>query len=390
MADQYGLFWNSISGDRIYDADSFAEWLNKFFTTGVFNGELEVVADSGMVVDVTAGYANINGKVRFFEQPQAFTLDPASGVYPRIDTIVIRSDSANRIITTEYVKGEYSGLNPVATPPTRTGGLYEIVLAEIYVSAGATQILSNDITDKRADDSVCGWVTSTVESVPMDQIVSQMTAQFMTWFDEMKDQLSEDAAGHLQQEIDTITGQLETLGNAVAVHTANFANDEGDGTSSSEAYSVGDYLVKYNGLRKVTAPIAVGDPINDSNTQSTKVGTELTALNAGLTWEEILPWTTVSANKTFTFSDTIENYHELLVEIVVNNRITSLLLPVAQITSEPYTSTAQYIISMMEADSSPTYNAYMQFYFSSSTTMVSVAANKTGWTGSICTKVLAR
>ena len=39
MANAYGLFWNSVSSDRVYDADSFAEWLNKFFTTGVFNGE---------------------------------------------------------------------------------------------------------------------------------------------------------------------------------------------------------------------------------------------------------------------------------------------------------------------------------------------------------------
>lgn len=211
MADQYGLFFNSINGDRIYDADSFSEWLNKFFTTGVFNGELEVTADSGMAVTVASGYANINGKVRFFEQSQTFTLDPASGVYPRIDSIVVRLDTTNRMITTEYVKGDYSGNNPQPTEPTRTGGLYEIVLAQIYVSAGATQILTNDITDTRADDSVCGWVTSTVEGVPMDQIVSQMQAQFLTWFDEMKDQLSEDAAGHLQGEIDTINGTMTTV-----------------------------------------------------------------------------------------------------------------------------------------------------------------------------------
>lgn len=285
MADQYGLFFNSINGDRIYDADSFSEWLNKFFTTGVFNGELEVTADSGMAVTVASGYANINGKVRFFEQSQTFTLDPASGVYPRVDSIVVRLDTTNRMITTEYVKGDYSGNNPQPTEPTRTGGLYEIVLAQIYVSAGATQILTNDITDTRADDSVCGWVTSTVEGVPMDQIVSQMQAQFLTWFDEMKDQLSEDAAGHLQQEIDAIEIQLNTLSGAVAVHTLDFADNEGEGTSASRAYEVGEYLMKYNGFRKVTSPISAGSPINESNSEATNVGAELQALNTGLTSE---------------------------------------------------------------------------------------------------------
>ena len=282
MADQFGLFWNSINADRTYDADSFAEWLRKFFTTGVFNGEMQVVPDSGMVVNVQPGYININGKVKFFDSVQAFTIEPASGVYPRIDTIVVRCDSTNRIITTEYVKGDYSGNAPVPTAPVRTGGIYEVVLAQIQVNAGATQILVNNITDTRADDDLCGWVTSTVEGVPMDQIVSQMQAQFLTWFDHMKDQLDEDAAGHLQQEIDQISAAVTSIGNAVQVHTSDFAINEGEGTAASRAYSVGEFLMWYNGLRKVTAPIAQGDPITDQNTADTKVGDELTSLKNGL------------------------------------------------------------------------------------------------------------
>ena len=285
MADQFGLFWNSINADRTYDADSFAEWLRKFFTTGVFNGEMQVVPDSGMVVNVQPGYININGKVKFFDSVQAFTIEPASGVYPRIDTIVVRCDSTNRIITTEYVKGDYSGNAPVPTAPVRTGGIYEVVLAQIQVNAGATQILVNNITDTRADDDLCGWVTSTVEGVPMDQIVSQMQAQFLTWFDHMKDQLDEDAAGHLQQEIDQISAAVTSIGNAVQVHTSDFAINEGEGTAASRAYSVGEFLMWYNGLRKVTAPIAQGDPITDQNTADTKVGDELTSLKNGLTVE---------------------------------------------------------------------------------------------------------
>lgn len=276
MADQYGLFWNSISGDRIYDADSFAEWLNKFFTTGVFNGELQVVPDSGMVVDVTSGYANINGKVKFFEQTQSFTIGTASGVYPRIDTIVIRCDTGNRIITTEYVRGEYSGLNPVPTAPVRSGGIYEIVLAEIYVSAGATQILVNDITDKRSDDSVCGWVTSTVEGVPMDQIVSQMQAQFMTWFDHMKDQLDEDAAGHLQMEIDT-------LSDAVEAHDIDLGIRE-TGTTASQMHRAGQYFMLDHRFCVATQNIAEGDTLEHLvNYKYANVGDELYELKAGLT-----------------------------------------------------------------------------------------------------------
>ena len=282
MADSYGLFWNSINSDRTYDADSFAEWLRKFFTTGVFNGEMQVIPDSGMVIDVEPGYVNINGKVRFFENMQAFTIDPASGVYPRIDAIVVRSDSAARAITCEYVKGDYSGNTPTAPTPTRTGGIYEIVLANIYVGAGATQILSNDITDTRADSDLCGWVTSTVEGVPMEQIVAQMQAQFMTWFDEMKDQLSEDAAGHLQQEIDILTAAVNSTATIVQKHDTDFAPTE-SGTIAEQMHSAGQYFMLDHRLCKAIANIAEGDTLSVGvNFEYVTVGDELTALNAGL------------------------------------------------------------------------------------------------------------
>ncbi len=260
MADQYGLFFNSINGDRIYDADSFSEWLNKFFTTGVFNGELQVTADSGMAVNVASGYANINGKVRFFEQSQTFTLDPASGVYPRIDTIVVRLDTTNRMITTNYVKGDYSGNNPQPTAPTRTGGLYEIVLAQVYISAGATQILANDITDTRADDSVCGWVTSTVEGVPMDQIVSQMTADFMTWFDHMKGQLSEDAAGNLQLQIDETNTRIDGVDTEIG---DTDISSLGDGTITGAVSALNNclpYLQEITGTTTTAGIITLAVP----------------------------------------------------------------------------------------------------------------------------------
>lgn len=305
MADQYGLFFNSVNGDRIYDADSFAEWLNKFFTTGIFNGELEVIADSGMVVDVTPGYANINGKVRFFEQAQAFTLDPASGVYPRIDTIVVRLDTTNRIITTEYVKGEYSGLSPVPTAPVRTNGLYELVLAEIYIGAGATQILSNDITDKRADDSVCGWVTSTVEGVPMDQIVSQMNAQFMTWFEAMKDQLSEDAAGHLQLEIDTLEGALNNLSTTVNNHNLSLGIVE-NGTTAEQLHRKGQFFVLNGRFCYAKEDIAEGDTFElATNYMYTEIGTQLSELKSGLPkFDNYVDMSAVSQNGTFTVPKT--------------------------------------------------------------------------------------
>ena len=208
MANAFGLFWDSISGDRVYNAASFEEWLKKFFTTGVFNGELEVTANGSMVVEVGIGYCNVDGKVRFFDQVQQFTISPANGTYPRIDTVVIERNDTNREITMKVVTGSYSGLNPQPTAPVRTGGVYQIVLAEVYVSAGATALTQANITDKRPDNSVCGWVVGTVDAIDVEQLTAQTNEQIMEWFENMKGQLSEDAAIHLQNQIDDINTEI--------------------------------------------------------------------------------------------------------------------------------------------------------------------------------------
>lgn len=208
MANQYGLFWNSVSSDRLYDADSFSEWLKKFFTTGVFNGDLQVLAASGMDVTVQTGYANIEGKVRFFDTATTFTLAPASGTYPRIDTIVVERNDTDREITVKYVQGTYSGNTPTPTAPVRAAGVYQIVLAQIYVAVGATEIAQGNITDTRPNNTLCGWVVGTVDRVDVEQMTAQVQDEMETWFEGMKDQLSEDAAINLQNQINTINSEI--------------------------------------------------------------------------------------------------------------------------------------------------------------------------------------
>lgn len=211
MANQYGLFWNSVSSDRLYDADDFSEWLYKFFTTGVFNGDLQVLATSGMDVEVQTGYANVEGKVRFFDTPTTFTIAPASGTYPRIDTIVVERNNTDREITLKYVTGSYSGNSPVPTAPVRAGAVYQIVLAQILVGVGVTELTQAVITDTRPDSALCGWVVGTVDEIDVDQMTAQTNAEIQEWFDNMKGQLSEDAAINLQNQIGTLTSLTTTV-----------------------------------------------------------------------------------------------------------------------------------------------------------------------------------
>ena len=243
----YGFFWDSEGDDRLYNADSFSDWLKKFFTTGVFYGDLQVTADEGMEVAVGAGYANISGKVRCFDQTGGLVIETAHATYDRIDTVVVERNDSDREIIIKIVKGGYSS-NPSPVAPVRADGVYQLVLAEVYVAAGATSITQSVITDKRADTDVCGYVTCPVDTFDFGQFATQFDAYlaefkaesaadwttwaaaektafeaweageksdyesweavrqaaFDTWFASIQDVLDEDTAGHLLNMINDI------------------------------------------------------------------------------------------------------------------------------------------------------------------------------------------
>lgn len=211
MANEHGLFWNSQNGDRVYDANDFSEWLKKFYTTGVFNGDLAVTASGGMTVSVSSGYVNIEGKVKLFSTPTTLTIATAGGTYERIDTVVAECNYSDREITVKVVTGAYS-TSPTATAPVRTAAAYQLVLAQIDVAAGATEITQKNITDKRMDSNVCGLVTGTVSQIDF----STVKAQFDSWFEDVKGTLDSDAAGNLKNQIDAANEKIETNASAIS------------------------------------------------------------------------------------------------------------------------------------------------------------------------------
>lgn len=163
-----------------------------------------------MTVTIGSGYANINGKVAMSDESTTLDIAAASGTLNRIDAVVLRRNDTDRLCSLLVVQGT-NATSPTVPELVRSNGIYDIRLAEIYVAAGAVKILTDNITDKRADSSVCGWVTGTVETIDSAQMLAQLTAQFDTWFAAMKDQLTTDAAGHLQTEIDAKKLKIKTL-----------------------------------------------------------------------------------------------------------------------------------------------------------------------------------
>lgn len=208
MAEQSGFFnSNVVNGnyDREYLAEDFAKYFASFVGNGIFGGksnELLVVqsTDAGMKVDVLPGMGWINGY--WYENTSKLTLniDVADGVLNRIDSVVIRWGKAERKAWLAIAKGAPAAV-AVAAAVQRTADYYELKLAEISVKAGTTKITQTEIKDTRLDSNVCGIVTGLIDQIDTTDLFAQYDAAFQTWFESIKGQLSEDAAGNLQNQI---------------------------------------------------------------------------------------------------------------------------------------------------------------------------------------------
>lgn len=167
MAIKYGFF-NSVNGDRTYNADDFNYFFQGIVSDGVFRlykNELEVEPKTGMTVRVLTGKAIC--KERYVENTAALDLAIRGGdTQARIDAIVIGTDLEERTCGI-YVKEGTPATTPTAPNLLDNANSKELALAYITVSANATTISANNITDKRADVTACGWVKLTNTSIAL-------------------------------------------------------------------------------------------------------------------------------------------------------------------------------------------------------------------------------
>lgn len=191
--------------DRVYSAESFAEYFASFIANGVFPNpatNLQVVANvpGDMTVRVKSGLGWINGYYCNNGGDYQLTLSPANGTLPRIDAVVLRWSRSNRSISLE-VKTGVAASSPSAPTLERSADNYELMLASISVVAGATSIAQANITDKRPDSTVCGWVKGVIDQIDTTDLFAQYDDAFRTWFDNLQSQLSGDVATNLQSQI---------------------------------------------------------------------------------------------------------------------------------------------------------------------------------------------
>ena len=154
MAEQFRFFGSAVGDTRQYNQPQFAEVLKTFIGNGYMadiDNELAVIASTpnAMSVEVGTGQGWINGYWYKNDASKSITIATADATHPRIDLIVLRLDTINaRSIVATVITGTPSSV-PVVPTLTETEQLWEIPLAQVYVGAAVTTIVSGNITDQR-------------------------------------------------------------------------------------------------------------------------------------------------------------------------------------------------------------------------------------------------
>lgn len=228
-------FFNSVNGDRKYQASDFAAFFNSLLTNGVFpnpSTNLQIISNNNMTVTLKSGKAWINGYCYINDSDLILPITTADGVLNRIDRVVIQYNTVNRAINAVVKKGVFAS-TPVAPTLKRDADAYELGIADISINAGATSIVQANITDLRQNQDMCGIVNSLI-TADTKTLFAQFTDSFNTWFNNIKNTLGSDVAGNLQNEINTLN---TTVTSSISNYKMQVITTDTDGNPTEIHYN---------------------------------------------------------------------------------------------------------------------------------------------------------
>lgn len=228
MALSFGFF-NSKNHDRKYSALQWSSIFDGLIHDGVYESygdKFQVKATTGIDLTVGSGRAWFDHTWTLNDTVMPLHADDSDFLLSRIDAVVIEVNNAQavRANAIKYVKGV-----PSSSPskPTLTNELHvhQYPIAFIYRKPGSTVITQSDI-ENAVGTSACPYVTGIIKHTSIDNLIAQWKAQwiewfestkkqfsqqtsdnqsaFDAWFDHVKDKLSTDQAGHLQNQVDEL------------------------------------------------------------------------------------------------------------------------------------------------------------------------------------------
>lgn len=191
--------------DRAIDSDTFSEYLKRMIgTNGIFSdlsSKMLVTAGEEMTVIVKPGDGFIEGKIFIEDKDRTLSIQ-ASESADRIDTVVVRSNKAERSTDLYVVKGT-AGTSPKQPELTREGDIYELGIANIYIPKVTTSISQDRITDTRLNSERCG-VAPTLGKIDTTELYLQYQTSLDKFLDTVAQAIDGTLAGNLQNQINDL------------------------------------------------------------------------------------------------------------------------------------------------------------------------------------------
>lgn len=178
-------FFNSLNGDRKYNAEQMSAIFNGIINDGVFAniGTAFKIQADGDNLDVTVGIGRawFNSAWIYNDAILALTAEASEMVLNRYDAVVIEINhtDAVRSGSIKIIKG-----TPASTPTypqmTHSDRVHQYPLAYIYRAGGSEVITQSNITN-RVGTSDCPYITGILQVVNIDNVVAQWQDQWETW-----------------------------------------------------------------------------------------------------------------------------------------------------------------------------------------------------------------
>lgn len=217
-------FFNSLNHDRVYDADDINSIFDGIITDGVFGNigsKFNVTPGSGMTVNVGTGKARFHQIFVENDANLVLQVSQSDVLLNRIDAVAIRVDRTmnGRIGNIVIVKGSPSQ-NPTAPTLSNDNQIWDMPIAYINVKANANKINSSDI-QYLVGRNTTPLITAPMQTLNVESYVGNMEGQFSDWFSNVKGKLSTDAAGNLQNQINTLKPKVDAVNNALDFNGQN-------------------------------------------------------------------------------------------------------------------------------------------------------------------------
>ena len=225
-------FFNSVNGDRKYDAQQMSSIFDGIINDGVFASigtAFSVQATTGNTVTVGTGRAWFDHAWLLNDSTLPIELDDAEVLLDRIDAIVIEINHSETVRA-----GSITVINgtPSSTPAnptmTHTDYINQYPIAYIMRSANSSAITQANIIYMVGSDA-CPFITGLLSVVSIQNIVAQWESEFDTWLDSLSAMLDDNTAANLANQILELKEQFDTLAREKKIYS-ELEDSTGDDT----------------------------------------------------------------------------------------------------------------------------------------------------------------